>query len=426
MARTLQLCVLLALAGLAAAGGSGWDRVTKPSKGVSSCLRRAKSCSDAARCVEYRKCGDCDYKSMVHSRCAPLPTAYQLMSSNPNFTIATALVEQLGLVGVLNGSFTGTILLPTDAAFTAYLSTMAINPLEPQYIAYLPAFLGPLLEYHVLLRRLFSWQLRPMAYSTVYMSINAIPHKVTAVYNGTCPMSARKSGGKDGDKGYWKGCTRSYYLRDEQGFNVTFAGVDAMIFGGGVVHAINSVLQPNDIYPSITAALTRNPTLFSNITAVVLAVDQALAPLNISVLNTIETTPGSMAAPVNSAFIGLDTSGLTLQYLLQTLLYHFCPASSPAAILRTPYNQPGFNPCLTALNAANPGFSTGLDYFFQLAATFGQPPTMRISYVSGAVNQLVIERTTILMADVKTPISSTVAINRIMLPPTGLPQPALP
>ena len=32
------------------------------------------------------------------------------------------------------------------------------------------------------------------------------------------------------------------------------------------------------------------------------------------------------------------------------------------------------------------------------------PPCRSISYVSGAVDQLVIERTTILMADVKTPI----------------------
>jgi hypothetical protein len=225
-------------------------------------------------------------------------------------------------------------------------------------------------------RRVYSYQLRPIAYSTAYNSLNALPHKVTAVANSTCP---------NGNKGS-KSCQSSYYLRDEQGFNVTFAMVDAKVYGGGVIHAINSVLQANDYYPSVTAALTRNPTAFSELTNLVLSLDQLLAPYNISILNTLETTAGSIAAPVNSvcvvfaavvrtlyialcsgssivahsfapagcvlvltitqfwsalplpqAFIGLDTSGLTLQYATQTLLYHFCPVSAtdptPDAIL---------------------------------------------------------------------------------------------
>jgi hypothetical protein len=35
----------------------------------------------------------------------------------------------------------------------------------------------------------------------------------------------------------------------------------------------------------------------------------------------------------SQAFVGLDTSGLSLKYILQTLLYHFCPADSVADIL---------------------------------------------------------------------------------------------
>ena len=139
-------------------------------------------------------------------------------------------------------------------------------------------------------RRVYSYQLRPIAYSTAYSSLNALPHKVTAVANSTCPA---------GNKGS-KGCQPSHYLRDEQGNNVTFAMVDAIVYGGGAIHAINSVLQANDYYPSVTAALTRNPTAFSELTNLVLSLDQLLAPFNISILNTLETTPGSIAAPVNS------------------------------------------------------------------------------------------------------------------------------
>jgi hypothetical protein len=139
-------------------------------------------------------------------------------------------------------------------------------------------------------RRVYSYQLRPIAYSTFRKSINALPHKVTAVANSTCPT---------GNKGS-KGCQSSYYLRDEQGNNITFAKVDARVSGGGVIHVINSILQAKDVFPNFTAALTRNPTAFSELTNFVLSIDKQLVPYNISILDQMEQTGGTLAAPVNS------------------------------------------------------------------------------------------------------------------------------
>lgn len=457
---------LLVLPGLAYAGretgddhrSSGgkvrwWPDDGAQSGRISQCAFSANNCRQIGNCIQYQPANICGFEPIApalwnftapaygfepiapalrgHLACAstPLPTVYQLLSSNPNFTIATLLIQQLNLVAAFNSSFTGTLLAPTDAAFTAYLSTLEIDITNPQYAQYLPVFLIPLLQYHILLRRLFIYQMRPMAYSTAYMSINAIPHKVSVINNGSC--TSQSNSAKDQRRGqHNKGRLVNYYLRDEQGFNVTFAGVDAIVAGGGAVHAINSVLQPNDLYPSVTALLTRNPALFSNLTSLVLLVDQQLAQYNISVLNTLETTPGSIAAPVNSAFVGLDTSGLSLKYILQTLLYHFCPADSVADILRTPYTQDaGYNPCATLLNIANPmALSTGLLYTFKSTNVLNF--TAGIDYLSGKAlpppAQITTEKTAILMANVKTPISSSVAIDKVMLPPTGLPNPVLP
>jgi hypothetical protein len=123
----------------------------------------------------------------------------------------------------------------------------------------------------------------------LYWSINAVPHKVTAMVDGASQPDASVQGYR-----------RSYYLRDEQGFNVTFAGGDAIVYGGGVIHAVNQVLQAGDLYPSVTAVLTRNPDSFSFITNLISDADDLLAPYNISIVSMFETKPGSIALPVNS------------------------------------------------------------------------------------------------------------------------------
>lgn len=140
-----------------------------------------------------------------------------------------------------------------------------------------------------LLHRVFAYQWRRLAYSTLYWSINAVPHKITAMVDGASQPDASVQGYR-----------RSYYLRDEQGFNVTFAGGDAIVYGGGVIHAVNQVLQAGDLYPSVTAVLTRNPDSFSYVTNLISDADDLLAPYNISIVSMLETKPGSIALPVNS------------------------------------------------------------------------------------------------------------------------------
>jgi hypothetical protein len=57
---------------------------------------------------------------------------------------------------------------------------------------------------------------------------------------------------------------------------------------------VSQVLQPNDIFPSLTAALS-NPT-FSTLGGVL---QQISAGLNITLLEDLETSPGTLAAPLN-------------------------------------------------------------------------------------------------------------------------------
>jgi hypothetical protein len=147
--------------------------------------------------------------------------------------------------------------------------------------------------------RVYSYELSPKAYGTFYEYYDRTadyygPSTVEAIANSKCPTSDKSS----------KGCRPCFYLRDKQGFNVTFAKVDARIAGGGVIHAIDSVLQPTDHYPSLTAALTRNPATFSELTKFLLSREEQLAPLKMSIINTLETTPGYFAAPVNSVSAG--------------------------------------------------------------------------------------------------------------------------
>jgi hypothetical protein len=55
------------------------------------------------------------------------------------------------------------------------------------------------------------------------------------------------------------------------------------------------VLNAYDIYPSVTAAGEANPELSTLLGALA----QVSAALNISVINQIENTPGTLAAPTN-------------------------------------------------------------------------------------------------------------------------------
>lgn len=53
------------------------------------------------------------------------------------------------------------------------------------------------------------------------------------------------------------------------------------------------VLQPSDIFPSLTAIVSSDDT-FSALVAAVGAVD------SVDVLSLLETTPGNLAAPINA------------------------------------------------------------------------------------------------------------------------------
>jgi hypothetical protein len=207
------------------------------------------------------------------------------------------------------------------------------------------------------MRRVYGAQLANATYSTVYMNTNGIPHKVAygRCQDGTCGGDECHDDDNDegcGDYGRWRGkgkrardlhrlrggddygngggggggsgqdkcrhnkatCTPVNYLMDEQGDVVTLNQVDKFVYGGGVLHTVNSVLQANDIFPSLSAALSSSDN-FSVLLQVLGIIDTAF---NITLLQRLEAAPGTMAVPSNQARTLLHQQPLLVRRLQHT------------------------------------------------------------------------------------------------------------
>ncbi|KAF6263537.1 hypothetical protein COO60DRAFT_1490198 [Scenedesmus sp. NREL 46B-D3] len=237
--------------------------------------------------------------------------------------------------------------------------------------------------------------------------------------SGGC-SSGGCGGGCSGGGGCGGGCGGpANFLIDEQRNVVTFNAIDKFVFGGGVIHTINSVLEPSDIFPSLTAAINSS-AVFSDLR---ITLDRINNEGNFSLLPTLEEIPGTMALPNNAAFAGagVDVETAPVNDLLNVVAYHFCAFTRAYRLLYYPFKgRPGKNPCLTILsrayqisyglawNATNPGIT--------------QTPDMWINFATGVYpNGLRVQRANIVTADITTPVHSAAEISDLLVPPSNLP-----
>ncbi|KAF8065500.1 hypothetical protein HT031_003101 [Scenedesmus sp. PABB004] len=394
------------------------------------------------------------------------PTIWEWTSNNPNMTIATEIMKLIG-EDVFKGPFTGTLLLPDDTAFAAYLARWKVPIIANNTRAeeFYTNFFIRLLQYHTLLARVYACRLTGGGgngnWSTVHMNLNGFPHKVAFATNapgsscgygdgcrhGSCDCGGGdddRYGGRDGDRyGYGRrrlahwhhhsfygrhdrggscraNCTRPiYYALDEQGDQIALDLVDKFVYGGGVIHTLTGVLQPNDIFPSLEAAIAGDD--FSDLRA---ALNRIQTEGNFSLLPTLEEIPGTLAAPNNDAFAGIDINSVPVSQLLNTVAYHFCAFKRAYRLLYTPYNgKPGKNPCLTILSRAYK-LEYGLLWNYQTRGLL-ERPKMWINYAGGTYpSNLTVENATIVMPDITTPVHTVHDISDLIVPPANLPNQA--
>lgn len=191
------------------------------------------------------------------------------------------------------------------------------------------------------------------------------------------------------------------------------------MYGGGVIHTINQVLEPKDVFPSLTAAINSSD-IFSDLRTVL---DRIETEGNFSMLATLEEIPGTAAVPTNAAFAsaGVDVNTFPVNELLNVVAYHFCAFTRSYRLLYYPFTgKPGKNPCLTILSRAY-----AISYGLAWNATkpgIAKVPEMWINYATGVYpDGLKVKRANIVAADLTMPVHSAAVISDLLIPPTNLP-----
>ncbi|WIA38984.1 hypothetical protein OEZ86_005136 [Tetradesmus obliquus] len=221
------------------------------------------------------------------------PTAWSLITSNPALSQVAGIMQRLGLQPALSGPFSGTLLLPTNQAVEDYMAEVELLHQENGTFA-TPAIerrmWAPLLNYHQLPRAVSTRQ-KGMAVTldtkhvdqdaALLARSNHLPatrtfnkpsgngpfHKLRFLCSGAARAAAVTP---DADPQTFKRCEVTS-IRDEQNTTTRFVSKNTAVLGGGLIHTVNAVLQPNDVYPSLAALLTQDPEL-SVLAAVVQAV----------------------------------------------------------------------------------------------------------------------------------------------------------
>ncbi|WIA15851.1 hypothetical protein OEZ85_012605 [Tetradesmus obliquus] len=368
------------------------------------------------------KPGKADGKPYVYPKgncgsCSAI-TAWDYISSTPSLSAVAGLIKAIGLDAALKGPFTGTLALPTNEAVAAYAAQFRGN--VTAYPEVFNNFLTKLLTYHFILRSAPAWQLSTVTLSVRYRNVwTATPHTVTFVVD---PSVSKRAPGD------WQWSRKSMHSRpmprvfavthivDEQGNNVTFASKDNFVLGGGVIHTINSVLNAYDIFPSVSAAAAGNPALSSLFDVL----QQVSAALNISVVDQIDSTPGTLLAPTNDALNqSLSTLPITPTpaQLYAVLQYHFCPApgGNVKGLLYFKFKANKFNPCLTLLGLTKP--APTLKLFFNQTLTDNNPllpMKLTVDYLDLGGQPA---QTNIVVPDVTTPLTAGHVVDKVLIPP---------
>eukprot|EP00775_Hariotina_reticulata_P002630 gene2630-2931_t len=361
---------------------------------------------------------NCNYRGCFRPCPNPAPiSAWDFISSTKELSFLASLLRGTMYQAALEADFAGTVLAPTNAAFDAYYKTFSpdlIMVLDNDYTRTSMAwnilnthFWPPLLSYHVLTDAVFAKDFQAGTwYDTFYSNPNGQPHKV---YFGSeqVPVVYGPTTSKYAPRCRLCKSTRFYWM-DEQNKVVTMSMADKWIKGGGAVHLVNSVLQPNDIFPSARAALVFHK--YTDLLSVMEYVNNSPWANNLGRL--IETTPTTFAAPNNAAFkallVALNGTLPPANVASYVLGVHSCPLSGGNAVatnlLYTPFTK-GINPCLTELairwNQADPKLKfakTGTTYNVQL--TPGNQAPVKI-----------------VLPDVTYPMGVGHGIDKVLLPP---------
>lgn len=197
----------------------------------------------------------------------------EVAQSDDDFSSLVAALNDAGLTSTLEGDGPFTVFAPTNAAFAALPEGLFDGLTDEQR--------SEILSYHVVTSEIASGDLQA-------------EQTVNAVAGGELFVTV-----EDG----------SVSVNDNS--TVTSADIDA---SNGIIHAINQVLLP-DAYNDVVGIVSKRYTLQSLEDAVV----------NADLAGTLQqdTENGyTVFAPANSAFEGLDLSGLSQEEIQGVLTYH--------------------------------------------------------------------------------------------------------
>uniref|UniRef100_A0A383VCG1 FAS1 domain-containing protein n=1 Tax=Tetradesmus obliquus TaxID=3088 RepID=A0A383VCG1_TETOB len=147
------------------------------------------------------------------------PTEWSVISTNHSLSQLAGIMQRLGLQATLSRPFSGTLLLPTNDAIDEYMAQVELLHQRNGIFA------DPATE-----QRMWSNLLAGV------------------------PSAARRY--KHAPEGHGR-----HTQHRAPGRSVPFASKNTAVLGGGLIHTVNSVLQPNDVYPSLAALLAGDPEL---------------------------------------------------------------------------------------------------------------------------------------------------------------------
>lgn len=210
--------------------------------------------------VSLTSCDDDDYDNVIPST----NTAYDLVSTSPDFSVLKAALDVTGLDATLKGPGTFTVFAPKNAAFIQFLQDNNLADLEAVPIP----LLRETLLYHVLGTEVVS----------------------SSLSDGYVKTSANNATGQSLDVYVQTGAQA--FLNDAA-LDMTALDIDV---DNGVVHVLNDVIN----LPTVVDLADANP-MFSNLVA---ALEQEDLDLVLDGNETTGSTPApfTVFAPTNDAF----------------------------------------------------------------------------------------------------------------------------
>lgn len=206
-----------------------------------------------------------------------LPTIAELVAGSEDFTILASALETTGLDTALSGEGPFTVFAPTDEAFALLPDGLLSSLTEEQ--------LATILQYHV-----------------VSGAVEAETVVTLDSAETLLEESVKIQVGEDG-----------VYLN-----GLTKVVTTDIVLANGIVHVIDSVLVPGAFPGTIVDVLGAYPRLSTLFGAATTEAADALSGDDLTLL-----------APVDSAFTGVDLSGV--DDLNPILFYHVLPTAAPAA-----------------------------------------------------------------------------------------------